>query len=134
MKTYSELIKLKTFIERYNYLKLNGSVGESTFGFDRHLNQRLYHSGEWKSIRNRVIIRDEGCDMGVRGYEILDKIFIHHMNPITPLQMFNGDDLVFNLDNLICVSERTHLAIHFGDEKLLPKPLIQRYPGDTTLW
>lgn len=133
-RTYSELIKLKTFNERYEYLRLSNVVGETTFGFDRYLNQALYHSSKWKSIRDLIIIRDEGCDLGVIGYEVFDTIVIHHMNPITPKDIELGRDIVFDLEVLICTSYKTHLAIHYGNKDLLPKPLVVRQPGDTTLW
>lgn len=133
-RTYSELTKLKTLAERYDYLKLKGSVGKSTFGFDRYLNQVFYRSKVWRNARNEVIVRDGACDLGVPGYEITDKIVIHHMNPISPEDIISGNELIFDPNVLICVSYRTHLAIHFGDSTLLPKPLVVRYPGDTKLW
>jgi hypothetical protein len=134
IRTYSELAKLKTFYERYEYLKLTNVVGDKTFGYDRYLNQALYHSTMWRSLRDTIIIRDEGCDLGVPGYEITDMIVIHHMNPITPEQLEHGDPVVFDPRGLICTSHRTHQAIHYGDKSLLPKPIVERKPGDTTLW
>ena len=133
-RTYSEVSKLKTFSERYEYLQLSNVVGEMTFGFDRYLNQMLYHSSRWKSTRDLIIIRDNGCDLGLPGYEVLDMVVVHHMNPITSKNIEAGDDIVFDPEVLICTSHRTHLAIHYGDKSLLPKPLVVRKPGDTTLW
>lgn len=133
-RTYSEVIKLKSFIERYEYLRLSNVVGEMTFGFDRYLNQMLYHSNRWKSIRDLIIVRDGGCDLGLSGYEVHDMVVVHHMNPITSKNIESGDDIVFDPEVLICTSHKTHLAIHYGDKSLLPKPLVVRKPGDTTLW
>lgn len=134
MRTYSELIRFDTFEDRFNYLKLIGYVGESTFGFDRYLNQALYHSREWKKVRDEVIIRDDGCDMGLVDFMIYDKIIIHHMNPITIEDLEFGNDVVFNPEFLICVSTQTHNAIHFGDDKIIPRGPVERYAGDTKLW
>lgn len=134
IRTYRELIKRKTFKARFDYLRLHGNVGESTFGRSRHLNQYLYHSAIWKSIRDQAIIRDDGCDLGIPGYEVVDQIVVHHINPITLTMIHNGDDMLYDLDNLITVSHNTHMAIHYGDESLLPKPLVVRYPGDTIPW
>lgn len=125
---------MKTFEERYDYLKLNGSVGIETFGFDRYLNQKLYSLDEWKKARRIVILRDGGCDLGIPGYDILDKIIIHHMNPITRDNIIHHDPDIFNPDFLICTTLNTHNAIHYGDETLLPKLPIERMPGDTKLW
>lgn len=133
-RTYRELRKLKTFLERFRYLDLKGVVGESTFGHDRYLNQRLYRSRQWLSIRDKVIIRDEGCDLGIPGHEIHGKLVVHHINPVTVEDLMNYSPIVFDLNNLITTSYNTHQAIHFGDESLLPKPLVDRRPGDTTLW
>jgi hypothetical protein len=134
IRTVSELVKLKTFDERYEYLRLNGIVGESTFGFDRYINQMLYGSQQWSQTRDSVIIRDNGCDLGMDGYEIKGRIYIHHINPISQDDIVNITDKVFNLDFLICTSHNTHLAIHYGNKSLLPQLPIQRYPGDTCLW
>lgn len=134
IRRFSELKKLKTFEERYDYLKLNGSVGIETFGFDRYLNQKLYSLDEWKKARRIVILRDGGCDLGIPGYDILDKIIIHHMNPITRDNIIHHDPDIFNPDFLICTTLNTHNAIHYGDETLLPKLPIERMPGDTKLW
>ena len=134
-RTYSELIKLKTFEERFDYLKLNGTVGKDTFGFDRYMNQLLYHnSKEWKAVRRKVIVRDNGCDLGVEGYDILGKILVHHLNPITKDDIKNRSPTIFDLNNLICVSHNTHNAIHYGDENLLVKAPIERKLNDTCPW
>jgi hypothetical protein len=134
MRRYSELKRLKTFKERYEYLRIGGLVGESTFGFERYLNQALYTSQKWKSIRNEVIIRDNGCDLGIEGYDIYDKIIIHHMNPLTREQMRDPDESIFDPEFLICVSHDTHNAIHYGDESLLPEIFVERRPNDTCPW
>lgn len=134
VRTYSDLIKSSSFIERFRYLALPGSVGASTFGFDRHINQRFYTSRQWKQIRQHVIARDEGCDLGIEGYEIHDRILIHHMNPIDSSDIIHGDESILDPEFLICTTHRTHNAIHFGDERQLPKLLVERRPGDTKLW
>lgn len=135
IRCYSELIRLKTFKERFEYLRLGGIVGESTFGFDRYLNQQLYTSTFWKKkIRNEIIIRDNGCDLGLEGYDIHDKIIVHHMNPLSIEDVLNVPDEIFDPEFLICVSQRTHNAIHYGDENLLSKGLIERRPNDTCPW
>ena len=133
-KSYDELIKLKTFEERYRYLKLSGVVGKSTFGFDRYKNQQLYTSGEWRRVRDLIIIRDGGCDLAFEGREIHDMIIIHHMNPVTEEQIANNDLRIFNLDGLISTTDRTHQAIHYGDESLLITLPPERTRGDTSLW
>ena len=134
-RRYSELKLRDSFMDRYNYLKLTGEVGATTFGFDRFLNQLLYHSTKWKDIRREVIIRDNGCDLGVDGYDIVGaKIIIHHMNPITIDDVEDDDPRIFDPEFLICVSHRTHNAIHYGDESQLPRDYQPRKPGDTTLW
>lgn len=134
IRTYSELRRLVTFAERFEYLKLVGVVGKSTFGFDRWMNQAFYTSYLWRKARDEVIVRDNGCDLGVEGYAILDRILVHHMNPITEEDLEHGEDRIINPDFLICTSRNTHQAIHFGDASLLPKPLVRRRPGDTKLW
>lgn len=134
IKTFKEMSRLKTFEERFEYLKLNGSVGSETFGFDRYLNQQFYRSKEWKRIRDQVIIRDNGCDLGIPGREIHDKIIIHHINPISVKDICDSDDFLMNPDYLVCVSHSTHNAIHYGDVNLLPKDPVTRKPGDTKLW
>lgn len=133
IRRYSELKQLKTFKERFDYLKLSGVVGESTFGFDRYLNQYLYHSPEWKKVRNEVIVRDDGCDMGLEDYPA-NRIIVHHMNPLSIEDVENRDDQIFDPEFLICVSLSTHNAIHFGDETLLPKLPVERKPGDMCPW
>lgn len=134
LRRYSELKRLKTFKERYDYLRLGGIVGDSTFGFDRYLNQLLYSSARWKQLRQKIILRDNGCDLGVEGYDLKQKIIIHHMNPLTIQDIENVSDEIFNPENLICVSQRTHNAIHYGDENLLPSGPIERRPNDTCPW
>ncbi len=134
-RTYSDLSKLKSFEERFDYLKLDGAVGEETFGFDRYLNQALYSSKEWKHIKNQVIIRDEGCDLGISGNKINRKAIIHHMNPITREQIENRDPEIFNPEYLITVSHSTHNAIHYGDKDLLARQApVERKQGDTVPW
>lgn len=135
-RCYKELSRLKTFKERYAYLKLTGKVGQSTFGSRRYLNQIFYHSPEWIKVRDWVIIRDNACDLGLEGYDLsnLAPIYIHHMNPVTIDQIINRDPWILDPEYLICCSFDTHNAIHYGDEALLPKKLAERKPGDTTLW
>ena len=134
IRTHRELTRLKSFEERFEYLKLRGQVGKSTFGYDRYINQAFYRSSEWRRVRNLVIARDEGLDLGVTGYEIFDRPIIHHMNPMGLEDLVSGDDDILNPEYLVCVSHRTHNAIHYGDESLLPRPLVERRPGDTRLW
>lgn len=134
IRSYRELRRLSTFEERFNYLRLRGNVGESTFGYDRYLNQMLYRSKEWKDIRYKVIERDQACDLGIPGYDIHYQILIHHMNPISVEDIEDGNSDIFDPNFLICTTYNTHRAIHFGDESLLPKPPIVRRPNDTTLW
>jgi hypothetical protein len=134
IKTYRELIRLETFEERFEYLKLGSKVGQETFGFDRYLNQVLYRSPDWKRTRDFVIIRDGGCDLGIEGREILTKPIVHHINPITFEDIENREEILFNTDNLITTYLRTHNAIHFGDASLLIRLPKERAKGDTTLW
>lgn len=134
IRTYDELIKLPTFEERFNYLKLNGRVAEETFGFNRWLNQVFYRSPQWKKLRNQIIIRDNGRDLGIEGREIPDRIYVHHMNPLLLNDIKNQTEYLTNPNFLICVSFMTHQAIHYGDEHLLVKDFVERKPGDTTLW
>lgn len=134
MRTYRELSRLKTFDERFEYLKLGGIVGEATFGFERYLNQMLYNSSEWRRLRNRIIVRDNGCDLGLEGYEIHGTIIVHHMNPINADDLKSFSEDVFNPENLICVSLDTHNAIHYGDKSLIPQMPVERRPGDTCPW
>lgn len=133
-RCYRELSRIPTFKERFEYLKLGGLVGESTFGFERYMNQMLYTSSKWRRLRNQIIIRDNGCDLGLEGYEIPEKIIVHHMNPMTVDDLKDFSDDVFNPEYLICVSQLTHNAIHYGDDNLLPKKPIERKPGDTCPW
>lgn len=133
-KSYSELILLPTFKERFRYLELGGKVGEETFGFQRWANQQLYHSSEWLRFRDDVIIRDNGCDLGVEGYEIAGAVLIHHLNPITYEDVVNRAPCVFDMDNVICTQLSTHNAIHYGDESLLIQMPTQRSRNDTCPW
>lgn len=136
IRTYSELIKIPTFQERYEYLRLGGRVGEETFGFDRYLNQMLYTSPEWRSLRYDIITRDGGCDLAMPDREIQEgvKIIIHHMNPITVDDIVNRTDFVFNPEYLICTIKNTHDAIHYGDSELLYQDPIVRFKNDTCPW
>lgn len=134
IRNYSELITLRTFKERFEYLKLDGIVGEETFGFDRYMNQIFYKSKEWASVRREVIIRDNGCDLGVDGYEIHGKILIHHMNPINLSDIVHKTDELLNPDYLITTVLSTHNAIHYGDASLLPVLPIERRANDTCPW
>lgn len=134
IRTYSELSQLRTFKERYEYLRLNARIGEETFGFDRYLNQDFYKSEEWKSVRDFVIVRDNGCDLGVEGYDIHGKIIIHHMNPILPEDILKRSDYLLNPDYLITTILSTHNAIHYGDESLLITLPVKRTKNDTCPW
>lgn len=134
IRTYSELRRLNTFEERFRYLMLRGVVGDTTFGFDRWINQQFYTSTQWKRARRDVIARDLGCDLGIEGRDIYSKVFVHHMNPMTFDQIDEGDSSILNPEYLITVTQNTHNAIHYGDENLLPKPIVERRPGDTRLW
>lgn len=134
IKTYSELIKLPTFEERFEYLRLDGVVGEETFGFDRYLNQIFYRSQKWKSIKNKVIVRDLGRDLGVEGYEIYGRIIVHHMNPIDTNDIRRESDFLIDPEYLICTTHNTHNAIHYGDESLLIKAPVERTKYDTCPW
>ena len=134
IRTYSELIAIPTFEERFEYLQLKGSVGKDTFGYDRYLNQVLYRSPEWKRLRNQIIIRDDGCDLACDGYDIYDKVLIHHLNPITVEDVLARSRKVFDPDNLVCVSHNTHNAIHYGDVDLLATGPIIRTKNDTCPW
>ena len=134
IKTYSELITFLKFEERFKYLKLGGRVGEETFGFDRYLNQNFYKSQKWKSIRDHVIVRDNGCDLGVEGYEIRGKIIIHHINPITIDDIVRESEYLFDPEFLISTTHNTHNAIHYGDENLLTRMPVTRTKNDTCPW
>ena len=134
IRTYNELMLLPTFKERFEYLKLSGRVGEETFGFDRWLNQKFYRSAEWKHLRDQIIIRDNGCDLGVEGREIYGKILIHHMNPISKKDILERTDLLLNPMYLISVTKQTHDAIHYSDDSILMKDPIVRSRNDTCPW
>lgn len=135
IKTYDELMKLETFEERYEYLKIGGEVGKETFGFDRYLNQVFYRSKEWQSVRNKVIARDNGCDLGIPGREIRgNKILIHHMNPITKADIINRSEFLLDPKYLICTVKNTHDAIHYGSKDLLYTDPIERSKNDTCPW
>lgn len=134
IRTYSELITFTTFEERYKYLRLGGRVGEETFGFDRYLNQLFYRSQEWLSIRDKIIVRDNGCDLGIPGRDIHSRIIIHHMNPISKEDILRRSELLLNPEYLICTVKNTHDAIHYGDINLLMKDPIERKPNDTCPW
>ena len=134
IRTYSELITLPTFRERYKYLRIGGTVGTDTFGFDRYLNQVFYKSDEWKSIRRHVIIRDCGCDLGIEGHEIHERILIHHINPISEEDILGRSDFLLNPEYLISTSHRTHNAIHYGDDSILIDTPLERRKNDTCPW
>ena len=134
IRTYSELIKYSTFEERFKYLSLKGQVGEETYGFDRWINQRFYRSTEWKQIRSRVILRDSGCDLGIDGREIPGRVIVHHINPILVEDIRDASEFLLNPEYLICVSENTHQAIHYGDESLLILMPKERRANDTCPW
>lgn len=135
IRTYSELSKIDDFLERFNYLSLKGTVAEETFGFDRYLNQKFYRSTEWRRLRNQIIVRDNGCDLGISGHDIYDHIIIHHMNPLRPNDIANSTDFLLNPEYLICVSRSTHNALHYGDESLIASyDLVERKQNDTCPW
>ena len=134
IRTYRQLRRLDTYTERFRYLALRGAVGEATFGFDRYINQQFYTSRQWRQIRSEVIARDNGCDLGIDGFEVYSRIVIHHMNPMTIEDVAGGNDSILDPEFLITTTHFTHNAIHYGDERLLPRPLVERRPGDTRLW
>lgn len=135
IRTYSELVTIPTFIERFRYLSLSGRVGEDTFGYDRYLNQQLYKSPFWRQLRSRIITRDMGCDLAHPDFEIVGSITIHHLNPITKSDVLERSDFLLNPEFLVCVSDNTHRAIHYGDESLLmPIEPVVRAPNDTCPW
>jgi hypothetical protein len=134
IKSYRDLITYDTFLDRYNYLKLPGEVGIETFGWARYINQVLYNSSRWRETRSKGLIRDEGCDLGVPGYDIYDKLTVHHINPLTIEDIENDSEDIYDMDNLITVSHRTHNAIHYGTEDLLPKTPLIRTINDTCPW
>lgn len=133
-RTYSELAQMETFEERFDYLVVGGSVGKATFGFERHLNQTFYRSPEWKRVRQQVIARDLGCDLGVAGFEVFDRLIIHHMNPMGPKDIQDRNMDILNPEYLISTAHKTHNAIHYGDISLVPTAFVERRPGDTKLW
>jgi hypothetical protein len=134
IRTYSELRRLETIQERFEYLKLNGFVGDKTFGFDRWINQRFYTSREWRHIRHQVISRDMGCDLGIEGFEIHSGLYIHHLNPMTKADIVESDPSILDPEFLITTTMVTHNAIHYGDAKQVPRLVVERKPGDTKLW
>lgn len=134
IRTYSELVKIDSFKERFDYLRIGGKVGDVTFGYDRYLNQLLYTSKRWRKLRDEILIRDEGCDMAHPDWVIPGKIIVHHMNPIELEDLEEGNEEVFDPEYLVCVSATTHIAIHFSDDKLLPQEYVPRHSGDTCPW
>lgn len=134
LRTYTELSQLATFEERFRYLALRGSVGEATFGHARDMNQSFYSSHQWRRIRYHVIARDNGCDLGIEGYEIHSRLYIHHMNPMRVENLLDGDPSILDPEFLITTTHQTHNAIHYGDERQIPSQLVERRPGDTKLW
>lgn len=133
-RKYSELRRLATFEERFDYLALQGEVGQVTFGFDRWVNQNFYRSPQWRQARDLVVFRDGACDLGVSGYEIHAQLMVHHMNPVTPADLAAGEEWVLDPEFLITTTHRTHNAIHYGDASLIATPPVERRPGDTKLW
>lgn len=134
IRTYSELIQISDYYDRFEYLKIGGKIGFETFGYDRYLNQILYTSPEWRKFRNAIIIRDNGCDMAMPGFEIYDRLTVHHLNPLTKEDILNRDPKIFDPENVVCVSHNTHMAIHYGSRDLLPQPIIVRTQNDTCPW
>ncbi len=135
MRTYSELCRIHSFDERFRYLELRGAVGRETFGYDRYFNQQFYNSYEWRHIRDEVIIRDCGCDLGVKGYDIVGRIIIHHMNPVRLEDIQDNIEVLLDPEYLICVSHETHNALHYGSKEYLRgKNLVERMPNDTCPW
>lgn len=134
LRTFSELDQIDDFVDRFRYLSLRGTVGAPTFGHERWLNQDFYQSRQWRQIRSHVIARDEACDLAMPGYEIHGRLYIHHMNPMTPDDIIHGREAILDPEFLITTMHQTHNAIHYGDEKLLPRPFVPRRPGDTKLW
>lgn len=134
IRTYSDLRRLETFEDRFDYLSLRGEVGRATFGFDRWINQNFYRSQQWRNVRDLVIVRDDGCDLGISGHEIHIQLMVHHMNPVTPEDLIGGEEWVLDPEFLITTTHRTHNAIHYGDASLIATPPVERRPGDTRLW
>jgi hypothetical protein len=133
-RSYSELSRLNTFQERYEYLSLQGEVGSQTFGFDRWINQQFYTSREWRYLRRDIIVRDNSCDLGIDGYDVHSRLIVHHMNPLVQFDIVHGTQNALDPEFLICTTHKTHNAIHYGDPSLLEKPYTPRRPGDTKLW
>ena len=134
IRTYSEMMSFDSFNERFEYLKLGGYVGESTFGFDRYINQKFYTSRQWKDVRDYVLVRDNGCDLGIDDYQIFDSPIIHHINPMGVNDIMHGESWILDPEYLITVSHRTHNAIHYGADILIPNVVTERSPNDTKLW
>lgn len=134
IKSYSELQRIDSFEDRFKYLALHGKIGDPTFGFDRWMNQKFYTSIQWRQLRHHVIARDHGCDLGADGYEIHHRLYIHHLNPMTIDDLRQGEPEILDPEFLITTTHLTHNAIHYGDERQLPRPLVDRRPGDTKLW
>jgi hypothetical protein len=134
IRRYSELRRITTFEERFEYLSLHGQVGESTFGYDRWMNQAFYRSREWQLARNTAIARDQGCDLGIPGYDIHQGLLVHHMNPLSEVDIVSGEEAIIDPEFLITTTQRTHNAIHYGDASLLIRAPVERVPGDTKLW
>lgn len=134
IRSYSELVKRESLEERFKYLALHGRPGDLTFGYDRWINQQFYRSQQWRHIRHHIIARDLGCDLGVEGFEIHNRLYIHHMNPMTVADIAHGDESILDPEFLITTTHGTHNAIHYGDERLLPRIFVERRPGDTKLW
>lgn len=133
-RTYSDLIKLPTFEERFEYLRTNNKVGQDTFGHNRYLNQRFYTSKEWRSFRNQILLRDNGMDLGVEGKPIVGRVYVHHLNELTPEDILNRSWKLFDPENVICCSKLTHDALHFSDASVLPDEYVERTPNDTCPW
>lgn len=133
-RSYAELRRIESFEDRFEYLRLGGSVAHETFGFDRYINQDFYTSAEWRNVRRHVILRDNGCDLGVRGHEINGALLVHHMNPMTSDDIIHQEEWIWDPEFLITTTKDTHNAIHYGNRSLLPKPFVERRPGDTRLW
>lgn len=134
IRTYSELIQITDYYDRFEYLKIGGKIGFETFGYDRYLNQILYASPEWRKFRDAIIIRDNGCDMAMPGFEIYNRLTVHHLNALTKEDILNRDPKIFDPENVVCVSHNTHMAIHYGSRDLLPQPIIVRTQNDTCPW
>ncbi len=134
IRRYSRLKSLDTFEDRYRYLRLQGSIGRSSFGFDRYVNQKFYKSREWQDVRDFVIVRDNGCDLGIEGYDIHSNLLVHHMNPMDLEEVVHGDPRILDPEYLITTTHTTHNAIHYGDENQIPRQLVERRAGDTSLW